>query len=73
MLAICKRSTKFCIVEAKFSVLELVFYGQFCFSRPDLDGNKPAKGKCLARINKGLSSSSEGHQFFFFEKRFPFC
>ena len=29
--------------------LELVSYSEFCFSRPDLDGNKPAKGKCLER------------------------
>ena len=29
--------------------LELVSYGKFSFSRPDLDGNKPAKGKCLER------------------------
>ena len=24
------------------------FYGKFGLSRPDLDGNKPAKGNCLA-------------------------
>ena len=39
-------------MEAKFSaqnLLELVSYGKFGFSKPDLDGNKPAKGKCLAR------------------------
>ena len=39
-------------MEAKFSawnLLELVSYGKFGFSRPDLDGNKVAKGKCLAR------------------------
>ena len=49
-----KGSTKFCFVapEATFSaqnLLELVSYGKFGFSKPDLDRNKPAKGKCLAR------------------------
>ena len=39
-------------MEAKFSawnLLELASYGKFGFSRPDLDGNKLAKGMCLAR------------------------
>ena len=39
-------------MEAKFSaynLLELVSFGKFGFSRPDLDGNKLAKGKCLVR------------------------
>ena len=39
-------------MEAKFSawnLLELASYGKFGFSRPDLDGNKPAKGMCLVR------------------------
>ena len=51
--------------------MEFVSYGQFGFSRPDLDGNKPANGKCLARKTrdkcKGLCSGSEGRQFFIFE------
>ena len=29
--------------------LELVSYGKFDFSRPDLDGKKPAKGKGIVR------------------------
>ena len=39
-------------MDAKLSdwnLLELISYGKFGFSRPDLDGNKPAKGKCLSR------------------------
>ena len=39
-------------MEANFAVyklLELVFYDKICFSRPDLDENKPANGKCLAK------------------------
>ena len=61
-----------CSAEANFSILnllELESYGKFDFSRPDLDGKKPAKGKCLARkveIEKCLSSGTEGSQFFFF-------
>ena len=38
--------------EAKFSawnLFELASYGKFDFSRPDLDGNKLAKGMCLER------------------------
>ena len=41
-----------CFAEAKFSawnLFELAPYGKFGFSRPDLDGNKLAKGICLAR------------------------
>ena len=45
-----ERPTKFCFVTPrKQNLLELVSYGKFGFSRPDLDGNKSAKGKCLAR------------------------
>ena len=39
-------------MESKFlawNLFELVSYGKFGFSRPDLDGNKLAKGMCLAR------------------------
>ena len=39
-----------CFVEAKFSawnLFKLTFYSKFGFSRPDLDGNKLAKGMCL--------------------------
>ena len=31
------------------NLFELVSYCKFGFSRPDLDGNKLAKGVCLAR------------------------
>ena len=53
-LAKVERSTKFrcCFVETRFSVwnlFKLVSYVKFGFSRPDLDGNKLAKGMCLAR------------------------
>ena len=37
-------------MEAKllaWNLLELVSYGKFSFSRPDLDGNEPGKGKCI--------------------------
>ena len=40
------------LVEAKFSIwnlFKLTSYGKFGFSRPDLDGNKLAKGMYLAR------------------------
>ena len=47
-----ERSTKFCcFTEAKFSALnlfKLASNGKFG-SRPDLDGNKLAKGMCLVR------------------------
>ena len=40
----------FCyFAEAKFSawnLFKLASYGKFSFSRPDLDGNKLAKGTC---------------------------
>ena len=39
-------------MEGKFSawnLIELVSYGKFGFSRPDLDGNKPAKGKLAGK------------------------
>ena len=49
----------FCFVlllaEAKFSIwnlLKLTSCGKFGFSRPDLDGNKLAKGMYLARKAK---------------------
>ena len=38
-------------MEDNFSAwnfLKLVSYSKFGFSRPDLDGNKPAKGKYIA-------------------------
>ena len=41
-----------CFAEAKSSawnLFKLASYGQFGFSRPDLDGNMLAKGICLAR------------------------
>ena len=41
-----------CFAETEFSawnLFELASYGKFGFSRPDLDGNKLAKGMCLAR------------------------
>ena len=50
-----------------WNLFELVSYSKFSFSRPNLDGTKAAKGKCLARkqeIKKCLSSDSEGPQFF---------
>ena len=37
-------------------------------SSPELDGNKLAKGKCLVRKAKCLSSFTVGHQFFFLIK-----
>ena len=40
------------LVDAKFStwnLFKLASCGKFGFSRPDLDGNKLAKGMCLAR------------------------
>ena len=40
-----------CFVEAKFlawNLFKLASYGKFGFSRLDLDGNKLAKGRCLA-------------------------
>ena len=55
-------------MEAKsaYNLLELVSYGKFGFSRSDLDGNKPAKCKCLARKARDkemcLSSGTEGCQ-----------
>ena len=39
-------------MEVKFSawnLIKLASYGKFGFSRPDLDGNKLAKGKRLGR------------------------
>ena len=61
-------------VEPKFSaqnLLELVSYSKFGFSRPDLDGNKPAKGKYLARKARDkemfISSVTKGRLFFLFE------
>ena len=53
------------------NLFELVSYGKLDFSRPDLYGNKPAKGKCLAgkaRDKEVLFCSIEGHQFFFLFK-----
>ena len=47
--------------------MELASYGKFGFSRPDIEGNKLAKGMFLARkqeIKKCLSSGTEGRQFF---------
>ena len=41
-----------CFAEAKFSAwnsFKLASYSKFGFSRPYLDGNKLAKGICLAR------------------------
>ena len=46
-------------------VLELVSYGQFGFSRQDLDGNMPAKGKCLARKAGDKEVFTMGHRFLF--------
>ena len=45
---------------------------KFAFSRPDLDGNKLAKGMCLERKvgdREVFSSSTEGHQFFNLSRR----
>ena len=51
LFAKVERSTKFCcFAEAIFSIwnlFKLASYGKFGFSRPDLDGNKLANGKCL--------------------------
>ena len=47
--------------------VELASYDKFSFSTPDLDGNKLAKGMCLVRIKKCLSSGTKGRQFFCFE------
>ena len=46
-----ERSTSFVLLLCGSQVLGLkfVFYGKFGFSRPDLDGNEPGKGKCLVR------------------------
>ena len=43
--------------------LKLVSYGKFNFFRSNLDGNMLAKGKCLTRKAKCLSSSTKGRQF----------
>ena len=49
-------------MEAKFlayNLFEIIPYCKFGFSRPDLDGNKAAKGMCLAikcEIKKNLFS-----------------
>ena len=48
----CQLSFVCCFAEAKFSawnLFKLTSYGKFGFFRPDLDGNKLAKGMCLAR------------------------
>ena len=66
-----KRSTKSCFVASRRlssarNLFELASYSKFGFSRPDLDGNKPAKGMCLvrkARDRECLSSSNEGCHF----------
>ena len=61
------------LVEAKFSIwnlFKLTSYGKFGFSRPDLDGNKLAKGMYLARklvIENCSSSSTKGVIFEFFK------
>ena len=51
--------------------MELVSYCKFGISRPDLDGTKLAKGKCLVRKVRlksvYLEVPTEGHQFFLFE------
>ena len=51
----------------------LVSDGKFGFFRPDLDGNKPAKGKRLARKvrNKGVFSCTEDRQFFIYNLSLP--
>ena len=59
----------FCFVEVKFSAWNLLEFvpRQVCISRPDLDGNTPAIGKCIQEkreIKKCLSSGAEGPQFF---------
>ena len=44
-------------------------YDNFSFSRPDLDGNKLAKGMCLARKMRDKEAficGTEGSQFFCF-------
>ena len=44
-----------------------VFTHQLIFSRPDLNGNTPAKGKCIlgkTRNKEVLSSSTKGHKFY---------
>ena len=51
-----------------WNLFKLTSYSKFGFSRPDLDGNKLAKGECLARKasdEKCLSSSTEGRHFEF--------
>ena len=37
-----------------WKLFKLAFYGKFGFSRPDLDGNKLAKGMCLARKTREI-------------------
>ena len=60
-----------CSIEAKFSawnLLEIVYYGKFGFSRPDLDGNKLAIGECFARKARDrvvFSGCTEGPIFYF--------
>ena len=41
-------------------------YGKFDFPRPDIGGNKPANGKCLARKarDKEVCLYTEGRQCF---------
>ena len=43
----------------------IISNGKFGFSRPDLDGNKAAKGKCLARKVR-VKEVTEGRKFFNF-------
>ena len=47
-----KRSTKFCFVarqKLSSQPKTFTFYVKLGFVRPDLDGKRPAKGKCLVR------------------------
>ena len=61
-------------MAAKFSawnLFKLISYGKFGFSRPDLDGNKLAKGMSLARKARKARDRemllTKGRQLFFFE------
>ena len=47
-----------------WNLFKLASYSKFGL---DLDGNKLAKGMCLARKVRDRDSSTEGRQFFFFE------
>ena len=56
------------MLEYRFSTcwtVLIIYYSKFGISKPDLDGNKAAKGKCLAGKVRN-KEVTEGRQFFNF-------